>query len=163
MRYTLLLIVFLITGCETPQSLGIKIPLDKKPEINFFVLGKYTFEITPQGKVEWNIWSEQCPSEKGITFQFSNMEYQKALSLASRVFENNLEPYKTSYHDIGYEIYEIKLGQYFSSVSINIIVNSDEEIPDELSQFMKYIDTLVQPNQQLKAGTPSRDCASAAH
>ena len=157
MRYILFLIIITLTGCDSFRP-HLKIPLDSNPEVNFHVLGEYNFSIDSQGKVRWNIWSNKCPSQEDIVFQFTNDEYKKTLLLGSKVFEKNLVPDKASEHENGYKIYEIKLGEYFSSVAIGVIVNSNENIPSELIQFMKYINTLVKNNQQLKAGAPSFSC-----
>ena len=157
-RYILFFIIFTLVGCDSFRP-HLKVPLDSNPEVNFHVLGEYNFSIDSKGKVNWNIWSNSCPSEENIVFQFTNSEYKKTVLLGSKVFKRNLVPEKEFDRENGYKIYEIKLGGYFNSVAIGVVVNNNEKIPNELNQFVEYIDTLVKNNQQLKAGLPSISCS----
>ena len=122
----------------------------KADQISITKLGNHVFMIDKHGKAVWNIWVNSAPTDTNIEAQLSASEFQKVLSLSVAVLKNNYEPNKAM-HD-KHTIYEIRFGQYFTSLVIYVSVNDSEEMPADLRNLMVYVDELMQLNKSLNDG-----------
>ena len=126
--------------------------------ISIVKLGDHSFIIDKQGNAVWNIWENAAPSDTDIEAQLSTSEFQKVLSLSVAVLKRNFEPNKAI--DNKHTIYEIRFGQYFTSLVLYVSVNESEEVPADLQKLLSYVNQLMQLNNSLNNGRADERRAS---
>jgi hypothetical protein len=155
MRIIVATFIFMMSMLCHADDLTFSTPIVGSPDISIFVIGNPTedFAINESGIFEWDTWKGGKPSKHNKSFKYNRDEYEKVLHLVKEVFSKNYQSKSSINQNKPYVVYQVKLGEYWNSLQLNLSYQEGAATPVELQELMVFIRGLRQPNNSLKADT----------